>query len=408
MFSTHLITVLTVGLSIVVGFEVRGIYLAINMQSDSRLEDEGNRSAVSANQESKYIRANQVNVKSSVLLVGNFLSSTKGNYNVCEDLALRLEQTGLPVLTTSDKPARFPRLVDMVTTVWRKRHQYAVAHVDVFSGPAFALAEAVCWTLRGLDKPYVLTLRGGSLPVFAKRWPGRVRRLLQSAEVVTTPSEFLRVQLAPYRSDLRLLLNPIDLDLYRFETRPRPQPRLVWLRAFHSIYNPSLATEVVALLVKDIPELSLVMYGHDKGDGSLQTMRQLATRLGVSERIETPGGVPKSEVPERLNAGDIFLNTTNVDNSPISVLEAMACGLCVVSTNVGGMTYLLEHEQDGLLVPPGDAQAMAAAVRRILTEPGLAERLSRNARKSAEQFDWSNILPQWKSLITVAAQGNSH
>ena len=351
------------------------------------------------NQESKDSSATQVKVKSSVLLIGNFLSSTKGNYNVCEDLASRLEQIGLPVLTTSDKLARFPRLVDMVTTVWRKRHQYVVAHVDVYSGPGFALAEAVCWALRWLDKPYVLTLRGGNLPVFAKRWPRRVRRLLQSAEVVTTPSEFLREQMAPYRSDLRLQLNPIDLDLYRFETRHRPQPRLVWLRAFHSIYNPSLAAEVVALLIKDIPDVSLVMYGHDKGDGSLQTMRQLATRLGVSERIETPGGVSKSEVPDRLSAGDIFLNTTNVDNTPISVLEAMASGLCVVSTNVGGIPYLLEHEQDGFLLPPGDAQAMAAAVRRILTEPGLAEKLTANARKKAERFDGSAILQQWEKIL---------
>lgn len=339
-------------------------------------------------------------MKAPLLLVGNFLSSANGNYNVCEDLAGRLALLGWPVITTSQKQDRLARFTDMVATTWRRRNEYAVAHIDVYSGFAFLWAEATCWILRRARKPYILTLHGGNLPAFAKRWPARVRRLLQYAEVVTTPSEFLRVQLAPYRSDLRLQLNPIDLGLYRFETRPRPQPRLVWLRAFHSIYNPSLTAEVVALLAKDIPEVSLVMYGHDKGDGSLQTMRQLATTLGVSERIQTPGGVPKSEVPERLSAGDIFLNTTHVDNTPISVLEAMACGLCVVSTNVGGMPYLLEHEQDGLLVPPGDAQAMAAAVRRILTEPRLAEKLSANARKKAERFDWSAILQQWEKILT--------
>jgi glycosyltransferase involved in cell wall biosynthesis len=225
---------------------------------------------------------------------------------------------------------------------------------------------------------------------------------MQSAEVVTTPSGFLLERMAPYRSDLRLQLNPIDLNLYRFQKRQRPQPKLIWLRAFHSCYNPSLAPEVVALLARDLPEVSLVMYGHDKGDGSMQAMREVATTLGVSGRIQTPGGVPKTEVPERLNMGDIFLNTTNVDNTPISVLEAMACGLCVVSTNVGGMPYLVDHERDGLLVPPGDAHAMAAAVRRILTEPGLAERLSANARKKAERFDWSVILPEWERLLAGA------
>jgi glycosyltransferase involved in cell wall biosynthesis len=77
----------------------------------------------------------------------------------------------------------------------------------------------------------------------------------------------------------------------------------------------------------------------------------------------------------------------------------MACGLCVVSTNVGGIPYLLEHEHDALLVPPDDAEAMAAAVTRLLTEPGLAERLSHNARQKAEQFDWSVILPQLENIL---------
>ena len=103
--------------------------------------------------------------------------------------------------------------------------------------------------------------------------------------------------------------------------------------------------------------------------------------------------------PDWLTKADIFINTTNVDNMPISVLEAMASGLCVVSTNVGGIPYLLEDESDALLVPPNDPQAMTAAVCRILTEPGLAEKLSSNARKKAEQFDWSVIMPQWEAIL---------
>lgn len=343
-------------------------------------------------------------MKRSVLLVGNFLSSINGNYNVCEGLATRLTRLGWPVIATSQKQARLPRVGDMIATTWRKRNEYAVAHIDVYSGNAFLWAEATCWVLRRARKPYILTLHGGNLPVFAKRWPGRVRRLLESAEVVTTPSGFLLERMACYRSDLRLQLNPIDLNLYRFQKRRLPQPKLIWLRAFHSCYNPSLAAEVVALLAEDVPNVSLVMYGHDKGDRSLRAMRGVATALGISERILTPGGVPKSEVPDRLNMGDIFLNTTNVDNTPISVLEAMACGLCVVSTNVGGMPYLIDHEQDGLLVPPCDPPAMAAAVRRILTEPGLAGRLSEKARKKAERFDWSRIMPQWESMLSSLAE----
>jgi glycosyltransferase involved in cell wall biosynthesis len=131
-------------------------------------------------------------------------------------------------------------------------------------------------------------------------------------------------------------------------------------------------------------------------------MKRIATQLHVEERIELPGKVTKAEVPDWMNRADIFLNTTNIDNTPVSVLEAMACGLCVISTNVGGIPYLLEHEHDALLVPPDDPVAMATAVRRLLTEPGLAERLSRNARQTVEEFDWSILLPRWEALLTFA------
>jgi glycosyltransferase involved in cell wall biosynthesis len=110
-------------------------------------------------------------------------------------------------------------------------------------------------------------------------------------------------------------------------------------------------------------------------------------------------GVPHDEVPTWLSKGDIFLNTTDFDNTPISVLEALACGLCVISTNVGGIPYLLDDEHDGLLVPPDDVQAMTDAVRRLLTESDLATRLSQNGRDKAESFDWSRVYPQWETLL---------
>ena len=339
-----------------------------------------------------------------LLLIGNFLSeSWIGTRGVCEDLAVRLETAGWSVLTTSSRPSRFARLLDFLLTVWWHRHRYNVAHVDVYSGLAFVWAELVCWALRMTKKPYVLTLRGGNLPAFARSSDKRVRRLLRNSSAVTAPSTYLLEQMRQYRQDIVLLPNPLDLTKYPFTRRQHPSPNLVWLRAFHDNYNPSLAVQVVALLAKDFPAVRLVMMGPNKGDGSRESMMDLVLKLGVLERVICPGGIPKDEIPHRLHQGDIFLNTPQVDNTPVSVLEAMACGLCIISTNVGGIPYLLEDEYDALLVPAGDHAAMAKAVQRLLTEDGLAERLSGNARRKAEQFDWSNILPRWERLLTGVA-----
>ncbi|MGH9766394.1 MAG: glycosyltransferase family 4 protein [Blastocatellia bacterium] len=343
-------------------------------------------------------------MKPRILIVGNLLSATLGVRSVSEDLAARLSSAGWNVLTTSESRGRLPRLLDMVMTVWRRRREYDVANVEVFSGPAFCWAEVVCFLLRRFGKPYILTLHGGNLPDFARRYPRRVRRLLQSARFVTTPSGYLLDRMSVYRSDLILAPNPLNLEAYQFRRRARASPKLVWLRAFHKIYNPTLAPRVVRQLAGDFPEIHLDMIGPDKGDGSAKEVRQIISELEISRRISQIGVVAKNQVPRYLNLGDVFLNTANVDNTPVSVLEAMACGLCVVSTNVGGIPYLLEHERDALLVPPDDCQAMAAAVRRILTSPQFAKMLSQNARKKAEQHDWLVILPQWERLFEAAIQ----
>jgi glycosyltransferase involved in cell wall biosynthesis len=349
----------------------------------------------------------QSNQRPGVLVVGNFLNDSLGTCGVCEELAVQLDRAGWRVSTTSRRPRRLSRLVDMVATTWRLRHTYDVAQVDVFSGPAFLWAEAVCATLRAAGKPYVLTLHGGALPDFARRWTRRVARLLDSANAVTVPSRYLREQLVEYCDRLLMIPNAVQLDRYPFRHRVASRPTLVWLRSFHEIYNPTLAPRVVALLQEQFPDVRLLMGGPDKGDGSLTRTRAVAAALGVLDRIEFHGTIPKAAVPSWLSQGDVFLNTTNVDNTPVSVVEALACGLCVVSTNVGGLPYLLDDDRTAILVPPKSERDMASAVTRVLCEPGLASRLSSGGREATQASSWPQVIKQWDRLLRQTASRGS-
>lgn len=336
-----------------------------------------------------------------ILLVGNHLSGPGVNRGAWHEIADHLRAAGHTVITTSARVNKAARLTDMLTTIILRRYDYQIAQIDVFSGPAFVFAECCGAALKALRKPFILTLHGGNLPEFARKHPVRVGRLLRAAAAVTTPSRYLQEKMAPYRPGLILIPNPLGVADYPYQARAHPQPSLMWLRAFHAVYHPELAVEVLSRLTADFPNVSLAMVGPDKGDGSFQRTQARAAVLGVSDHIRLTGGVSKISVPGTLAKGDIFLNTTNIDNTPVSVMEAMACGLCVVSTYVGGLPYLLEDGVDALLVPPDDPEAMAAAVRRVLTEPGLAEKLSVNARRKAEGFDWAVILPQWEELFVT-------
>jgi glycosyltransferase involved in cell wall biosynthesis len=339
------------------------------------------------------------NTIKNILLVGNHFSDAQHNPNVSDDLAFHLRAVGHHVLTTSGKHNKMLRLVDMLSTILRNQQDYQLAQVDVFSGQAFTWAFLSVKLLRRLKKPVILTLHGGNLPEFAQQHSKIVRELLSLADAVTAPSNYLLESMHQYRDDIILISNALEISKYTFIHRKKPKPILVWLRAFHEIYHPEMAIEVLKQLKDEFPHVKLIMTGPDKGDGSLQKTQDLAVQFNLQDHVSFPGATSKPDVPARLHEGDIFLNTTNFDNTPISVMEAMASGLSIVSTNVGGLPYLLEDGIDVLLVPPNDPDVMAAAVKRILTEPGLAENLSANARKKAEQFDWSKILPQWEKLF---------
>lgn len=339
-----------------------------------------------------------------VLLVGNYLSAGGASRSISEELASRLPALGCSVVTTSSKPGRLGRVTDMVRTAWTRRLDFDIAQVDVFSGAAFFWAEAVCATLRVARKPYILTLHGGSLPEFAVRHPGRTRRLFRHAAAVTTPSGYLLQELSPLREDIRLIPNGIDVARYEPRRDTHARRHLIWLRAFHRVYNPVLAVDVLSKVLPEFPDVRLTMVGADKKDGSLKEASARARSLGVSPRVQFCPPVPKLEVPRTLAAGDIFLNTTNVDSAPVTVLEAMASELCVVSTNVGGVPHVVTGDREGLLVPPRNPDAMADAVKQLLRDPPRASALARSGRARAERHDWSPIVSTWRSLLAETLQ----
>jgi glycosyltransferase involved in cell wall biosynthesis len=342
------------------------------------------------------------------LFIGNFLSAHRGSLAVCETLSARLRQEGWTVLTASSAAQPFARLAEMLQTVIARRDQYDVAHVDVFSGNAFVWAEMVGEALWVLRKPFVLTLHGGALPQFAARHPRRVGRLLGRAACVTAPSRYLQEQLSGFVPGLRLHPNAIDATRFAFRLRMRPSPRLLWLRAFHEVYNPQLAVAVLSALSRHFSEASLTMVGPDKGDGTFAATQALIEQSGLSDRTRLIKGIPPAEVVSMVAGHDIFLNTSNTDNTPVSVLEAMASGLVTISTRAGGVPYLLTDGSDSLLVPVGDATAMTAAVARVLADAELAARLSLGARTTALRHDWARVLPLWQQLFrALVARGDA-
>jgi len=345
--------------------------------------------------------------KQRILMIGNYLSSPRHNRNVWQALAERLTMVGWDVITTSSKESQFLRLLDMLADIIFRRKDYDLAQIDVFSGKAFIFAECCAGLLHLYHKPIILTLHGGGLPAFAEQFPKRVSRLFSLAAEVITPSPFLQQSLSFFCNSIRVIPNGIDLSQIPFKQRDIFSPKLIWVRAFHETYNPELAIRVLSGLSAGFPDARLIMAGPDKGDGSLQAVHSLAAQLGVQKKLQILPAVPYEEVPSLLEQGDIFINTTNYDTAPRSLLEAMANGACVVSTNVGGVPWMVTDRYDSMLVPPDDEVAMVDAIKELLWNQELAAQVSLNARRTAELHDWSMVLPEWEMVFRkVLTDGN--
>lgn len=181
-----------------------------------------------------------------LLMVSSFLSHKDGSHSVAEDLANRLRSEAEAILCVSSQRSAMLRGLDMAATTFFQRNDYDVAIVGLYSGRAFLWGEAVAWLLEKLSRPFVISLHGGALPEFARLHPNRVAKTLSKAAAVTAPSSYLAELMQPYRKDILLLPNPIEISRYEFRLRKQAQPKLVWLRSFHQIYNPQLAVKVAA------------------------------------------------------------------------------------------------------------------------------------------------------------------
>ncbi len=269
--------------------------------------------------------------------------------------------------------------------------------IDVYSTTNFWYAYAVALLCQQQQLKYIPILHGGNLPARLKKSTKACNRIFRKAYLIVSPSLYLKeiFEKEGY-TNIKYIPNSITLEQYEFKRRKTIRPRLLWVRAFAQIYNPMLALNVLDLVLKKYPEAELCMVGPDK-DGTSETCRHYAERKNLP--VKFTGKLSKNEWISLAADYDIFLNTTDVDNTPVSVIEAMALGLPVVSTNVGGIPYLIDQNKEGLLVPPNNSEEMAAAVFELIEKPEKAEEMSRAARKKVEAFDWELVKKKWKDIL---------
>ena len=270
-----------------------------------------------------------------------------------------------------------------------------VVHVFSASYWSFLLAPAPAMLVaRLLGKRVVLHYHSGEAEDHLSRWGIGVHPWLRLADVIAVPSEYLRRVFAGFGYEARVIRNVLDSARYHYRERIPLEPRLLSVRNLEPHYRVEVTLKAFALLKLRFPDATLMIAGYGSEE---QRLKQLAEALGVNG-VCFAGRVEPDRLPELYDQADIFINSAVVDNQPVSVLEAFAAGLVVVSTPSGDIPAMLGEGRVGCLVPPEDPVALSEAVAALLKDPGHAAGLARSARAELRRYDWARIGGEWAKV----------
>ncbi|OYU83198.1 MAG: glycosyl transferase family 1 [Flavobacterium sp. BFFFF2] len=333
----------------------------------------------------------------SILYIGNKLAKHGVNETSIDTLGPMLAKLGYQVYYASSFKTKALRLLHMLWQTIRYSQKVSFVLMDVYSTQNFYYALLVSQCCRLLKVPYLAKLHGGNLPHRLKRNPKLSQLIFANSQYNIAPSPYLleAFEKAGF-TNLLLIPNTLQRNQYVLKHRSHLRPRLLWVRSLQAIYNPEMALEVVRLLQKKYPDVQLTMVGPDK-ENYLPKLRQVVQHRQLP--IHFTGKLSKKEWHQLAQNSDIFINTTQFDNTPVSVIEAMLLGLPVVSTDVGGMPFLIAHQQNGLLVPANDAEAMSQAIQSLIEQPAWAQALAQTAYERTQVFDWEVVQHQWLAIL---------
>ena len=315
-----------------------------------------------------------------------------------DQLAELLQHNNLQTITVSDQLGKIGRFTDTVGTIINRRKEYEIAIVPLYGGMMSYIWEAVSTVLlKLLGKKVILIIHGGSIPARMKQSPAKYLRSFKRADVIVCPSAFIQTILSGYGVKSILIENVVQLKEYSFQHKTTFRPRLFWMRTLEDIYNPQMAVSVAGILAKKYPDFHMVMAGYDRG--LLQELKELAADLQVRDKIEFPGYISQQQKVLYASTHDIYVCTNLIDNAPVTFVEMMALGLPIVSTNIGGIPYMIKDCLNGLLVNPNDDEAMAAAIDSIIQNNQKGIELAKNGYEFSKKFDAAPVMQKWLKVF---------
>jgi glycosyltransferase involved in cell wall biosynthesis len=295
------------------------------------------------------------------------------------------------------------RLFVYFPSIWRNFRRADVVHI--FSASYWScllVAVPALLVARARKSKVVLHYHSGEAADHLEHWRS-AHWLLRQVDCIAVPSPYLAEIFGRYKYAATIVPNGLDDAQFSFRSRVVLEPNMLCSRAFEPYYRVDLVIRAFAAVKQEIPQATLTL----AGSGSQEKyLRKLVADMGLRD-VVFAGKIENSEIAGFYDRADLWLNASVVDNMPVSILEAFASGCVVISSRAAGIPYMVEDGMTGLLSEPGNVEAMAANVLRVLKTPGLGTRLSEAARHQFRRYRWQQLRPQWVALYRKLLEGGA-
>jgi glycosyltransferase involved in cell wall biosynthesis len=275
--------------------------------------------------------------------------------------------------------------------LWRGLKDAEIAHIFSASYWSFLLAPVPAWLFsKILGSKTLINYHSGEARDHLQSFRS-AKFVLSRVDKIVVPSGYLVDVFREFGLSASAVPNIVDLSQFRYRERTPLRPHLVCTRGFSPYYSVDVVVRAFAEVKKEYPEAQLDLVGNGPLEGDT---RKLVADLHLTG-VNFTGVASRQEIGKYYDQADIFINASWLDNMPLSVIEAFASGVPVVTTSPECMPYLVEHERNGLLSPVGDEKALAANVIRLLRDPALAARLAQNAHHESRNYTWEAVREHW-------------
>ena len=322
-------------------------------------------------------------VRNSILLLANYCQSSGGISTQIEILNRLLQQEGYKtgIFSLKGNPLFRLKAIFKLKTVGKN---YDIIHIHACSHWGFLPAIVGIRVGKKLGQRIVLTYHGGNADEFFEKHKRLVKKYLGKTDVNIVLSGYLKDVFKRYKIPCITIPNIIELKKGVYRERSEILPHFIGIRSLTPTYNILCTIKAFQKVKQLYPQASLTLLG----DGPLRKELELYISEQHISDVSFEGRVPNDKIYDFLDKSDIMLSSPFIDNMPISLLEGFNAGLLVISSNVGGVPYMINDGESGLLFTSDNSDEMADKMIEAIKNQERSKKMIRAAHDGLKAYSW--------------------